>query len=911
MNPSSEIEALKRRLAELEAMQATPTTDTQGGAAVAGGVETLGGHFIGRDYIQCITRIVQSGEDPEEAKSVIAHYLDVLAKDLAGLKLGQIDPTIDQTRRTPLQLADIYVPLNTTQRIPKNITFEQWLKEGREAKWDYALHEQEVRHISGLEALAQHRELTLLGKPGGGKSTFGAHVLLALAQAWQGHNDELTKLGNPWRHGALLPIRVILRRFAETLLPGDAPARAGDLWAFIGKDLAAGGYGLSGNTIDYVRRIARSQGALILLDGLDECGLAKRGQVLAAVEEFTRNIGERCRFLLTARPYAWPDGPDPLRGVYMLDDLDPSQIEIFIQAWYDALAKHQWRSPSEAVQQRDDLLAARARPDLLALARNPLLLTLMATLHSNRGRLPDDRADLYHESVDLLLARWNQNIGADRALLDALKVPDLKLSALREALEQLAFETHERNIGQEGAADIPEHLLVKAFQPLLNQSKDKADRVVDYIEKRAGLLLGQGEVDGEQQFTFPHRTFQEFLAACHLANGDDLPGECRRLATAAPSHWQEVLPLAARRAGTERGASAADELIGGRDVDAFRAEKQPDAADWSRALMAGRLLLEIGPRALNARERGQAIGARVARWLASALPVHPAQGGLPAALRAQAGNVLSELGDPRFDSTCFYLPAEPDLGLVHIKADPGFRIGTFAEERQRIRVNNEEINDELTPTREFYIGRYPVTVAQFRAFVVDTNFKIGDPEALGDPDSRPVRFISWREALDYCSWLQEQLKNTAVFNRNPITRLIQERGWRITLPSELEWEKAARGGHLDRAYTWGDKADPEQANVVDTNLGTTSVVGCFPANDYGLCDMAGNVLEWTRSRWIPYPYDDIVYREDMHDVSLRTVRGGAWSRTDFYARCAYRNSTRPVSRLVHLGFRIVLCSAHA
>ena len=97
----------------------------------------------------------------------------------------------------------------------------------------------------------------------------------------------------------------------------------------------------------------------------------------------------------------------------------------------------------------------------------------------------------------------------------------LKLSDLREVLEELAFKVHEQNVGKEGTADIGEDRLVRAFRPLLNNSKDKADVVVDYIEKRAGLLIGQGEKDGERQFTFPHRTFQELLAACHLAAQGD------------------------------------------------------------------------------------------------------------------------------------------------------------------------------------------------------------------------------------------------------------------------------------------------------------------------------------------------------------------------------------------------------
>ena len=489
----------------------------------------------------------------------------------------------------------------------------------------------ETRPVTALEALAAHRELTLLGKPGGGKSTFGAHVLLALAQAWQGHGAELDHLGETWTLGPLLPIRVVLRRFAEQLPSGDQPARAGDLWRFIGRDLDASGYGLSPDTMQYVQRIARHTGALILLDGLDECGSsAARERVLNAVKEIMRTAGPRCRFLLTARPYAWPGGPDPERGVYALADLNDDQIEQFIRGWYQALVTRRWLSPGEGERKMADLLDARQRPDLAPLARNPLLLTLMATLHANRGRLPDDRADLYNESVDLLMLRWNRQIGADKALLDELAIPTLKLSDLREVLEELAFKVHEESAARQGdadaapdgTADIGEDRLVRAFRPLLQGSRDKAAVVVDYIEKRAGLLVGQGEKDGERRFSFPHRTFQEFLAACHLAAKDDFPAECARLARAAAGHWQVVLPLAARLAKAERGASAADELIGGSSVDgACEGEGGPrwttgPAPCWPGC--SSRRSAWAPSRSGSAPARS---GARVADWIAASLPV--------------------------------------------------------------------------------------------------------------------------------------------------------------------------------------------------------------------------------------------------------------------------------------------------
>lgn len=886
-----------------------------GGAYVAGPVQVANGHFIGRDFVQFVTQIAQSGDDAEEAKSVIALYLHALSVDLAGLKLGEIDTFTDKNQRSPLQLADIYVPLDTTLSIPGRASLADWLmpqKNRPPAKRGEM--PRPMRPVSALEALAQHRKLILLGAPGSGKSTFGAAVLLALAQAWQGHDAELEKLGDTWQYGALFPIRVILRRFAEQLPPGNAPAQAGELWAFIAKDLDASGFGLSADVMTHVERVARRQGAVVLFDGLDECGdPVRRQRVLAAVQDLIAKAGGNWRFILTARPYAWPDGADPVRGVYALADFQAPQIEHFIRVWYTALVRRGWCSPGEAESKKADLLAAHKRPDLQPLARNPLLLTLMATLHSNRGRLPDDRADLYNESVDLLMLRWNRQIGADKALLDELALPGLKLSDLREVLEELAYQVHEKNVGQEGAADIGEDKLIRAFTPLL-QSRDKAAKVGDYIEKRAGLLLGQGEKDGERQFTFPHRTFQEFLAACHLAARDDFAAECARLGRSAPGHWQVVLALAARLAKVERGAGAADELIGGRAITEMTSPLTEK--DWACAVLAGQQLLEIGLGAIHTRPRTRAIADRVAAWLAAGLPLTPKQGGLAAKERLQAGDVLARLGDPRFDPARFYLPADDALGFVHIPADPNYRIGTRRADQKRLGAEKNEINDAVTPTPAFYIARYPVTVAQFRAYLEATGGKAEAADALRDPDNRPVRYVDWFEALAYCRWLnQALLTEPALADSQPARWLHQ--GWRVCLPSELEWEKAARGGRPDAVYPWSGLFDADQANTEESGLDDTSAVGLFPAQGYGLYDMAGNVWQWTRSLWgkdlfkpeFRDPYDAKDGRENLNaDREIRKlVRGGSWDTHQAYACCTIRDSYRPNSCSNDLGFRVVLC----
>ena len=116
-----DLDSLRRRVAELEAqLHPAKTVATAGGAAVNGNVNA-GGHFIGRDFIQTIQQVLAPGDDPAQAEAIVGHYMHAQAMALAGLKLSEIDPTLDRSQRSPLQLADVYVPLNTTHRLPEEI----------------------------------------------------------------------------------------------------------------------------------------------------------------------------------------------------------------------------------------------------------------------------------------------------------------------------------------------------------------------------------------------------------------------------------------------------------------------------------------------------------------------------------------------------------------------------------------------------------------------------------------------------------------------------------------------------------------------------------------------------------------------------------------------------------------------
>ena len=201
----------------------------------------------------------------------------------------------------------------------------------------------------------------------------------------------------------------------------------------------------------------------------------------------------------------------------------------------------------------------------------------------------------------------------------------------------------------------------------------------------------------------------------------------------------------------------------------------------------------------------------------------------------------------------------------------------------------------------FYISQYETTIAQFSIYAQEIGFDLKQIELAGLPDFA-AHNITWSDAVGYASWLDSKLRSSP---HTPDTlKTMLESGGRVTLPSEAEWEKAARGTD-GRIFPWGSQPTSDFANFntgeIDS-VGSKSCGGCA----YGLSDMAGNVWEFTRSPLQDYPYDSEDDLENLSEDALWVMRGGSFVDTINNVRAAVRGAVDPGVRSNTIGFRVAI-----
>jgi len=213
-------------------------------------------------------------------------------------------------------------------------------------------------------------------------------------------------------------------------------------------------------------------------------------------------------------------------------------------------------------------------------------------------------------------------------------------------------------------------------------------------------------------------------------------------------------------------------------------------------------------------------------------------------------------------------------------------------------IYGDEETQQTLEFDTFYMARYPVTNIQYQSFIDAGGYdderwwqNIKKPRLQGPhwpQANRPRMNVNWYEAVAFSRWLSAQLGNE------------------VRLPTEQEWEKAARGPD-GRAYPWGNNYQAGYANVDDKskggeNLQKITAVGVYPhgSSPYGVEDMSGNVMEWCLNKY-ETPKDTNI----EISVDSRVLRGGSWNDYYVYTRTSVRAGGRPNDRLDNLGFRLL------
>jgi formylglycine-generating enzyme required for sulfatase activity len=774
---------------------------------------------------------------------------------------------------------DLYIPLKTVLADEP-----QTSQRGRKGKTELRVEERKPIELHGA---LKHRKLVILGDPGAGKTTFLRRIACGLCNSTLGLGGKTMAKTLGLERDAF-PVLVRISELVDHIegccgQERDAPQNKnlpGWLSHFMAARSAEEKTGLDREFFDEI--IANGQAAF-LLDGLDEAATREQRECVAELVTEAAQHFEKCRFVVTSRPPAFEGKailPDFTQ--VMIEPLEDSAIKGFLTRWCKAIFVG---SERQAQQHCDELLkAVRARADIRRMARNPVMLTALAVVHWHEKRLPEQRADLY-ESIITWLSRSRKR-GRDRLTAEACvsRLQELALAmqqhpegkqvqvSRRWAAEQIAPEWP-RGPGQ------PERHRVEIAEEFL--AKEELD---------SGIVVGRGD-----DIRFWHLTFQEFLAARAIAARPEpeatpvllTPADGRKLYL--PS-WREVVLLLAGVLHKQ----------GHRKVDAFIAavleSVRGDAPLADQARCAG--LLGAAVRDLSA------VGYRPAdpryqQLFDGVMGIFDAERakGIDIKVIIAAAEALGQTGDPRFIEVAL------DDNWVTIPAGE-FLMGAQKNDASKPNYDPEAFDDEVPVHRvsldAYRIGRYPVTVGEYLRFVQAEDYtdkglwteggfgQWSEPEGWEEQLehlTRPVVGVSWYEAAAYGAWRK------------------------CRLPTEAEWERAARGAD-GRRYPWGPgKPGPSRLNYDRSKIGCPTPVGVYArgATTGGIADLAGNVLEWCSDWFNEGYYAESPARNPQGPPSGsgRVLRGGAWYPDPWDCRAAFRSGRDPLERLDDIGFRVV------
>jgi formylglycine-generating enzyme required for sulfatase activity len=700
-----------------------------------------------------------------------------------------------------------------------------------------------------LEKALTERKVVIVGDAGSGKSTFLRRVAFELCR-----NPRGSFLPADDRR---FPILIRVADFAKMLATDTTPKLADSAeWVahFLEKQSQAYGWGADEA---FFQHKLQQEHCLVMFDGLDEAPDTKMRERVARIFERATAAFQRCDFLVSTRPQT-NVGESVLKDFHALRILPLQMPEI--QAFFDHFAKALALNETETKRFKGELQGAlKRRGEIRELAENAVMLTALAVLQHNDQRLPEYRVDLYGSILGWLAAAKQHKEGHPG--------PAECLKAMRRLALFMQDGKDGKRLVQVKLRAAAEYLAAE-----FGDDVEARERLLQKETQDSGIVSAVGN-----DLKFWHLSFQEYLAALEIAGLPDQKQIERVVESGKLYHpeWRETMRLLGGvlfKQGEEKIAGLFEAIL-------ERLGERPSLKNEARcAALLGVMMRDLG------RMGYQPKMPAYERTVMSAMGIFEVGSeGIDLRTRIEAADALGQVGDPRLE----------EENWVTIPA------GTFwmgaQSKRKKGRNYDPEARGDEAPVHEvtlaaFRIGKYPVTVQEFAAFIADGGYakpelwKAGGPGEYTEPDdwekqigypSRPVVGVSWFEASAYCYW----------------------KGGR--LPTEAEWERAARGPDGAR-YPWGNEPalDAKRANYGESEAGSATPVGLFPLGNSveGVCDLLGNVDEWCQD-WYG------LYGAASEEKSTKVLRGGSWDNSPQFVRASSRFRDVPSNRDVLIGFR--------
>lgn len=710
------------------------------------------------------------------------------------------------------------------------------------------------------------KDMVILGDPGSGKTTLLKYILVMLVK---GEGRE--KLGIiPDIIPFFAPLRELRDPEAEGFLD------------FIKKCCCLRDHSVPD---DYLKSVFAKGRGIMLLDGLDEVASEDKRIKTCKWIEKARKVLPYTRFVMTSR-YGGYLGKSRLEGNLLelsIRDFTPAEVREFLIRWFEAVevALHPEGDENKLRKKGGDealILVEKIEKaeHLVKLAVNPLLLQIIALVHRDRGRLPQRRVELYEECTNVLLEKWDMAKGLD-VLLTAHEA--------RNILQPLALWLHEVDERRSAPLDEIRKVIEDPLEDIGKQDID-SKALLTNIRDRSGIFMGYSGTD----YGFTHLSFQEYLAAEQIRNKGAID---TLLSNYGNRWWKEVILLCLALDNPSVIEEFMEKLI---PMDNFKKEitLAADALADAVSKPSKPFITALHNTELASDTRSNVI--RLLKGISSKKVVH--------ALKEVVIDKDLKIARSAFEALEFLGAAE---GIIKPAEEVTYSLKTAIEASDMVlvpagpflygsREDDQDARSNEKPQRvidlpAFYMDVFPVMNKQYCEFL---NQKRPDNKTLAKwieltgsfgrekcriakklnlytvengRESHPVIYVSWRGAEAYAMWAGKRL------------------------PSEEEWEKAARGTEGAK-HPWGNEFDGSLCNTQKSGIVGTSQVDKFPEgrSPFGCFDMSGNVWEWTDS-W--YGKKEI----------YRVLRGGSWDNNRDNARCANREWDIPEIRYDLIGFR--------